>query len=95
MRMMVLTGDIVRTHAPELMDVYARDMCLGDLRVATRALRENDAADLAAALRLGRDFLAQVDPGVTAALPEPDRRRLALFLRGEFEQLSRAVRDEG
>lgn len=87
MRMMVVTGDILREHAPGLLPVYERDMCLGDLRIATLAMRQNTDDEMATALELGRGFLARVDGAVLEQLPEPHRHRLALLLAGKSDEL--------
>ncbi|MER5750866.1 glycosyltransferase [Streptomyces sp. NPDC002088] len=92
MRMMVVTGDIVREYAPELLPAYERDMCLGDLRIATLAMLENTDEAMATALELGRGFLARVDEQVLDQLPEPNRHRLALLLTGRSDELREALR---
>ncbi|MFC8679413.1 glycosyltransferase family 2 protein [Streptomyces griseorubiginosus] len=95
MRMMVVTGEILREHAPELLPVYERDMCLGDLRIAMLAMLENTDDAMATALELGRGFLARVDEQVIERLPEVNRHRLALLLAGKSEELREALRADG
>lgn len=58
--------------APDLLDAYERDMCMGDLRVAITSLRWSSDEELAAALDLGLGFLTGVDPRILAVLPERD-----------------------
>ncbi|MEV7887026.1 glycosyltransferase family 2 protein [Streptomyces sp. NPDC002817] len=95
MRMMVVTGDLVRERAPELLPVYERDMCLGDLRIATLAMLENTDEAMAEALELGRGFLARVDDHVLDQLPEPNRHRLSLLLTGRSDELREALSADG
>ncbi|MET9730534.1 glycosyltransferase [Streptomyces sp. NPDC006458] len=95
MRMMVVTGDIVREHAPELLVAYERDMCLGDLRIMMLALLENSDDAMATALKLGHGFLTQVDDQLVEHLPEPHRHRLTLFLSGKTQELREVLRAEG
>ncbi|MCX5208702.1 glycosyltransferase [Kitasatospora sp. NBC_00240] len=94
MRMMVETGRIVRRLAPDLLDAYERDMCMGDLRVAITSLRWNSDQALAAALGLGVGFLAGVDPRILAVLPERDRLHLDLLARGRTDELRKVLRAE-
>ncbi|WP_371483858.1 glycosyltransferase [Kitasatospora sp. NBC_00315] len=94
MRMTVETGEIVRRLAPVLTSAYARDMCLGDLRVAMTALHRHGERDLSAALELGREFLAGVAPEVLAGLPERDRLHLGLLASGRTGELRAALRAE-
>ncbi|MFC1404924.1 MULTISPECIES: glycosyltransferase family 2 protein [Streptacidiphilus] len=95
MRMMAVTGDVVREHAPELLPVYERDMCLGDLRIAMHAMLENTDRAMATALDIGRGFLARVDGRVIGQLPDPDRHRLALLLAGRSDELRASLRADG
>lgn len=94
MTMMVETGALIRRMAPGLTDVYERDMCLGDLRIAMTAMLHGTDEDLAHALGLARAFLAAVDPGVLGALPERDRRHLYLLAAGKTGQLREELRAE-
>ena len=95
MRMMAVTGDVIREHAPELLPVYERDMCLGDLRIAMHAMLENTDQAMATALEIGRGFLARVDEQVIEQLPEPDRHLLVLLLAGQSDELREALRADG
>ncbi|MDR3036450.1 MAG: CDP-glycerol:glycerophosphate glycerophosphotransferase, partial [Kitasatospora sp.] len=95
MRMTAVTGDLVRARAPELLPAYERDMCLGDLRVAMRALLENTDLAMATALELGRGFLARVDARVLEQLPGPDRHRLGLLLAGRTDELRAVLSADG
>ncbi|MET9612308.1 glycosyltransferase [Kitasatospora indigofera] len=94
MRMMVETGRIVRRLAPDLLDAYERDMCMGDLRVAITSLRWSSDEELAAALELGLGFLAGVDPRILAVLPERDRLHLELLAGGRTDELRKVLRAE-
>ncbi len=92
MTMMVETGALIRRMAPDLMDAYERDMCLGDVRVAMTAMLHNTDEDLTQALGLARTFLGAVDPQVLEALPERDRRHLGLLSAGKTALLREELR---
>ncbi|MFI6225943.1 glycosyltransferase family 2 protein [Micromonospora echinospora] len=86
MLMMVETGKIIDELAPSLSAGYARDMLLGDVRIAMLAARFNSPHDLAAAVELVDGFLRRVDPGVLAKLPVEYVRRVRLLAAGRFEE---------
>ncbi|MEU4565450.1 glycosyltransferase [Micromonospora sp. NPDC023956] len=86
MRMMVETGKIIEELAPSLSAGYARDMLLGDVRIAMLAARFNSPHDLAAAVDLVDGFLRRVDPHVLTRLPHEHLRRVRLLAAGRFEE---------
>jgi glycosyltransferase involved in cell wall biosynthesis len=92
MRMMACTAQIIREQAPELMDVYERDMCLGDVRIALLAMKVNEPQALSEALGICRDFVTRVGPAVLDGLPEPERSWVALLREGNVERLSEVLR---
>lgn len=94
MTMMVETGALIRRMAPELMDAYERDMCLGDIRIAMTAMPRGTDEDFARALGLARTFLSAVGPRVLEALPERDRRHLSLLAAGKTEELREQLHDD-
>ncbi|KMS73588.1 hypothetical protein ACM01_17740 [Streptomyces viridochromogenes] len=87
-----VTGDIIRVHAPELIDVYERNVCLGDLRIAVAALLKNTAEELDTALEIGWNLLVQMNREVIEGLPEPYRTQTELFLQRDFDELREARR---
>lgn len=94
MTMMVETGALIRRLAPDLMDAYERDMCLGDIRIAMTAMLHNTDEALDRALGLARTFLVAVDSSVLDTLPERDRRHLGLLTSGQSELLRKELRDD-
>lgn len=87
MRTVDITRDIVQAYSPELLGVYERNVCLGDLRVAVAALLRNTNDELSTAFGIAREFLMRMDEGVLEGLPDPYRMQTQLFLQGDYDQL--------
>ncbi|TQE27896.1 glycosyltransferase [Streptomyces ipomoeae] len=87
MRMVVETGDIILRLAPELHDVFAKDMLTGDVFWTVEAGKMNGASDLADSSDLLHRFLGTVEPAVLRQMPAPYLRRVRLFAAGRIDEL--------
>ncbi|WP_433794955.1 glycosyltransferase family 2 protein [Actinoplanes sp. CA-252034] len=93
MTMVLDTYDVIAAAAPELVDLYADDMCRGDIKDALRALKSYDDDSLSHPLALARTFVERVPPRVVDGLPATERQLLELLAQADTSRLRQLVKE--
>ena len=86
-RMVLETFLIVQELGPELEEVYAKDMCTGDLAMACEAVRLNDGDDTLPTIQLARDFLLRLNHFDIDRLPERAAEEMRAILDLDLDRI--------
>lgn len=93
MTMVLDTFDVISAAAPELVELYADDMCRGDIKDALRALKSYDDESLSEPLALARKFVTSVPAGVVDGLPATERQLMTYLAQADMSRLRQLVRE--